>query len=130
MKSPVRTDSYFELPTDQETRAIPAEDCMEMVEVRRQIDRIDRELIGLLCERLTYIERAGIVKPDRNTVRDEARIEDVVSKVLTEAGRQGFPLEIAEPVWRTLIDRCIAHEIDIYDEKSPQSAPSLIEETG
>jgi isochorismate pyruvate lyase len=93
-----------------------ASTCQTMADIRHEIDRTDRALVALLTERLTYIERAGIIKPDRDTVRDEARIEDVVSKVLTEARAQGLPVEIAEPVWRLLIEKCIAHEFDIFDE--------------
>jgi isochorismate pyruvate lyase len=96
--------------------------CQTMADIRHEIDRTDRALVALLKERLTYIERAGIIKPDRDTVRDEARIEDVVSKVLAEARAQGLPEEIAEPVWRLLIEKCIAHEFEIFDEnESAQS---------
>jgi isochorismate pyruvate lyase len=48
-------------------------------------------------------------------VRDEARIEDVVAKVKAAARAAGLSEAIAEPVWRTLIERCIAHEFEIWD---------------
>jgi isochorismate pyruvate lyase len=48
-------------------------------------------------------------------VHDDARIEDVVAKVLAAAGPAGLSPAIAEPVWRTLIDRCIAHEFETFD---------------
>jgi len=43
------------------------------------------------------------------------RIEDVVAKVLAEAKDKGLSADIAEPVWRKLIERCIAHEFGVYD---------------
>ena len=43
------------------------------------------------------------------------RIEDVVSKVLAAAREQGLSPDIAEPVWRKLIERCIAHEFGVWD---------------
>jgi isochorismate pyruvate lyase len=89
-----------------------------MADVRKEIDRIDRILIALLAERLTYIERAGHIKHDRGTVRDEARINDVLAKVRASCLREGFPFTIAEPVWRALMDGCIAHEFDVYDARS------------
>ena len=91
--------------------------CNTMPEVRREIDRIDRALVTLLAERQTYIEQAGVIKGDRDTVIDQPRIEDVVTKVLEEADRQGLSRAIAEPVWRLLIDRSIAHEFDVFDAK-------------
>jgi isochorismate pyruvate lyase len=95
---------------------VPAAACHDMPAIRREIDRLDREIVALLAERLTYIERAGIVKKDRNNVRDEARIQDVLSKVKSACERQGFPFKIAEPVWRALMEGCIAHEFVIWDE--------------
>ena len=37
------------------------------------------------------------------------------AKVLAAAKAQGLSPDIAEPVWRTLIDRCIAHEFSVWD---------------
>lgn len=94
----------------------PAAECQTMTDVRREIDRIDRALVRMLAERLTYIERAGHIKQDRTTVRDEARINDVLAKVEAACIKEGFPVAIAEPVWRRLMDGCIAHEFDVFDE--------------
>ena len=89
--------------------------CHSMADVRTEIDRIDRALVTLLAERQTYIERAAVLKPGRGLVRDEARIEDVVAKVLSSARKAGLSAQIAEPVWRVLIERCIAHEFVAFD---------------
>ncbi len=94
----------------------PAADCQTMTDIRREIDRVDRALVRLLAERLTYIERAGHIKQDRATVRDEARIADVLAKVQASCARENFPFAIAEPVWRRLMDGCIAHEFEVFDE--------------
>ncbi|MGB3811573.1 MAG: chorismate mutase [Parvibaculum sp.] len=91
--------------------------CHTMQEVRREIDRIDRALVKLLAERLTYIEQAGVIKGDRNTVRDEDRIEDVVEKVVREGEAQGLPRSMAEPLWRMLIEKSIDHEFTVFDAK-------------
>jgi isochorismate pyruvate lyase len=101
-------------------QGVPAGDCQSMNDVRREIDRLDRALVKLLAERLTYIERAGHIKTDRTKVRDEARINDVLDKVKAACAKEGFPDTIAEPVWRTLMNGCIAHEFDVFDEaKAP-----------
>mgnify|MGYP005847435623 CR=1 FL=1 len=92
-----------------------ANPCETMDDVRREIDRLDRALVRLMAERLRYIEEAARIKPTRDTVRDEARIEDVVAKVLAEAARQDLSPAVAEPVWRLLIERSIAHEYEKFD---------------
>lgn len=91
--------------------------CRDMAELRAEIDRIDRALVTLLAERQTYIERAAVLKPDRGLVHDDARIEDVVAKVLVSARKAGLSAAIAEPVWRVLIERCIAHEFETFDKE-------------
>ena len=95
-------------------RLDPSE-CTTMVEVRQGVDALDRALVALIAERQRYMDAAARIKPDRDAVHDDARIEDVVSKVLTAAEAHHLSPEIAEPVWRTLIDRCIAHEFGVYD---------------
>ena len=97
------------------------EDCMTMLEVREGVDALDRELVRLLVTRQGYMHAAARIKPNRDAVYDAPRIEDVVSKVLAEAKIQGLSADIAEPVWRKLIERCIAHEFGVYDETRPEA---------
>jgi len=104
-------------------REVAPEACHTMPQLRAQIDRLDRTLVRLIAERQRYIERAAEIKETRDTVRDEARIEDVVAKVLDEAGRAGPSPEIAEPVWRMLVERSIAHEFAAFDARGKAQRP-------
>ena len=96
--------------------------CQTMAEVREGVDKIDRELVHLLVTRQGYMHAAARIKPNRAAVYDAERIEDVVSKVLAESKAQGLSGDIAEPVWRKLIERCIAHEFGVWDETRVESA--------
>ena len=91
------------------------EACETMAEVRQGVDALDRALVTLLAERQRYMDAAARIKGERHAVHDEARIEDVVAKVKAEAERQGLSTGIAEPVWRLLIERCIAYEFEVWD---------------
>jgi len=95
-------------------RAAP-DACTTMAEVRVGVDALDRALVALLAERQRYMDAAARIKGDRAAVHDQARIEDVVAKVKAEAARHGLAEEIAEPVWRLLIERCIAYEFEVWD---------------
>ena len=95
-------------------RPAPA-DCATMAEVRRGVDALDQALVKLLAERQRYMDAAARIKADRAAVHDVARIEDVVAKVKAYAREAGLSEAIAEPVWRILIDRCIAYEFDRWD---------------
>lgn len=93
----------------------PPAECMTMTEVRQGVDALDRLLVTVLAERQRYMDAAARIKPDRAAVRDNGRIEDVVAKVKAAARQAGLSEEIAEPVWRLLIERCIAHEYGVWD---------------
>jgi isochorismate pyruvate lyase len=99
-------------------RFTPAVACPDMARLRAAVDELDRSLVALLAIRQSYMERAAQLKPRREQVRDEARVEEVVAHVLAEAARAGLSPAIAEPVWRMLIERCIAHEMEAFDRRS------------
>lgn len=94
-----------------------AQACGSMAELREAIDALDARLVALLAVRQSYIERAAHLKTGRDQVRDPARIEDVVVKVIAEGRKAGLSAKIAEPVWRALIEASIAHEFEKFDQK-------------
>ena len=91
--------------------------CTSMNELREAIDTLDSRLVALLAVRQAYIERAAQLKTGRDQVRDLERIEEVVAKVIAEGKRSGLSAEIAEPVWRTLIEASIKHEFEAFDRR-------------
>ena len=103
------------------TEATPAPRCRTMTDVRREIDRVDRSLVALLAERLSYIRRAGEIKTDRRDVHDETRIADIVAKVRGEAERSGLEPSFVEPLWRELMRLSIAYEFTIYDSRTTRT---------
>ena len=96
-------------------RPLPA-DCETMIDVRQGVDALDRVLVEMLAERQRYMDAAARIKVDRASVLDVARIEDVISKVKAQAREAGLSETIAEPVWRLLVDRCIAYEFGVWDQ--------------
>jgi isochorismate pyruvate lyase len=103
----------------------PAPDeCRNMSDVRAGVDEVDRMLVALIARRQGYMDAAAHIKQSRDTVRDEARIHEVLSKVRAEAERQGLSWSIAEPVWREMMERCIAYEFDVWDALRPPRAAS------
>lgn len=104
---------------DLDVRRHTSQTAETMADVRYEVDRLDRALVKLLVERQSFMDAAARIKGQRAIVHDRARIEDVITKVLAEAKRQGLSGAIAEPVWRTLIDRCIAYEFEAFDALKP-----------
>ncbi len=90
--------------------------CRNMTEVREEIDRVDRLIVPLLLERLGYIAQAGHIKADRNTVRDNWRVEDVVSKAKATAAQLKGDEGYIEEIYRHLIEWSINHEFGVWDK--------------
>ena len=97
------------------TEPLESQHCTTMTEVRAGVDAVDRQIVALVARRFGYMDAAARIKPDRAAVRDNARVEDVVAKVKAAAREAGLSEAIAEPVWRTLIERCIAYEFEVWD---------------
>ena len=85
---------------------------MTMSLVRNEIDLIDKELVLLLARRQKCIEKAALVKNDKNLIIDEERIEEVIRKVISFGKSYGLDKKIAEPLWRKLISLSINHEFE------------------
>lgn len=86
-------------------------DCENMRDVRAEIDRLDVALVRLLVERAGYIDRAAEVKAGVGwPARIDERVEQVVENVRSLAGAEGLDPDLAEALWRRLIDWSIARE--------------------
>ncbi len=94
------------------------EQCESKQDVRREIDRIDRALIGLLAERHAYVTRMAEIKTDPHEAHDPARIESVIGTVRERAMEQGLDEDQAELLWRTLIDWNINYEKGIITARN------------
>ena len=84
-----------------------------LARLRDRIDRLDRVLVRRLAERQRLVEAVARTKADPGRARDTDRMVAVMTHVLRNAAEQGLSPDIAEPVWRVLMDRCAAHEMAI-----------------
>lgn len=88
-----------------------ATNCTTMAEIRAEIDRLDAELVALFAERVSYIDRAAVIKTGIGLpARIEDRVEDVITKVRSHAVARDLPPDKLEKLWRKLIDWSIERE--------------------
>ncbi len=88
-----------------------------MEELREEIDLLDNELIGLFAKRFKFIEDAALIKNDINEIRDNARIEKIVSRVRNLAKTNNLSEDIIEELWRFIIELSIKHEKQMFIDK-------------
>lgn len=88
------------------------DNCSTMAELRVEIDEIDTTLIRLLALRTTYIDRAVDLKRIENLpARTTDRVAEVIAKVRQNAGQNNLDPDLAETLWRELIEWSIQREI-------------------
>jgi isochorismate pyruvate lyase len=88
-----------------DARTIP-----DMTGVRRAIDALDRDLVELLARRFALIRRASELKNGTAEARVPWRIEEVARKVRENAEASDFDADLAEAIWRGMMEHCIAFE--------------------
>lgn len=77
--------------------------CASLLEVRDNIDRLDRQIIALMAERGKYVAEAGRFKADPAAVSAPARVEAIIAKVKTIAREDGLAESVAERSYRAMI---------------------------
>ncbi|GAA2182052.1 isochorismate lyase [Leucobacter tardus] len=72
-------------------------------EVRSQIDELDRSIVAAIAERQTWVETAGMLKPDAAAVPAPDRVERVIAKVRALAEEHRASPDVVEGAYRALI---------------------------
>ncbi|WP_428969192.1 chorismate mutase [Sphingomonas sp. Xoc002] len=96
-------------PAPAEGPATPC--CRTLGEVRTNIDRIDDEILRLMAERSRYVTQAGRFKASAATVRDEARIRQILTRIREKAATQGVSRDVAEATFRAMVEGFTAEEV-------------------
>jgi isochorismate pyruvate lyase len=85
--------------------------CSSIEEVRVNIDRIDRALVGLLAERGRFVAQAASFKKTTDDVRAPQRVEQVIAKVRALSEQLGANPVVTEQVYRAMIAAFIETEL-------------------
>jgi isochorismate pyruvate lyase len=87
------------------------EDCRDMDELRKEIDRIDDRLVKLMGERARYIARAiEIKRVMKLPALIPERVQAVIDHVRAKAVKEKLDPELAENVWRVIVDWAVNFE--------------------
>jgi isochorismate pyruvate lyase len=90
---------------------------VDLKTIRQKIDTVDSAIIQLLSQRAELVSAAGMLKKDEQGVRDPNRVEQVILKVRTVAVEAGLAPDIAETIYRTIINCFIAQELKEFNGK-------------
>jgi len=89
----------------------PPKACASMIELRKEIDALDQDLISLLVTRAGYIDRAVELKQQEGLpARINDRVAEVIANVRGHAADQELDPDLAQTVWSALIEWSIQRE--------------------
>ncbi|MFD2439155.1 chorismate mutase [Paracoccus kondratievae] len=82
-----------------------------MPELRARIDALDAQLVALLAERSALIDEAARIKlREKLPARIDSRVEEVAANARRLAGKHGLDPDLAERLWRLMMEHFIAQE--------------------
>ena len=88
-----------------------------MQDLREELDLLDNKLIVLISKRFKLIEQAAIIKNDETKIRDNERIESIISRLRDLAKENSISADIVEKLWRFIIELSIDLEKEIFSKK-------------
>jgi isochorismate pyruvate lyase len=88
----------------------PPQDCASLAEIRLEIDRIDRSVVAALGERKRYVMAALNFKTSADAIAAPERVAAMMEARRQWAADEGIDPDVAEKVYRTLVDYFIAEE--------------------
>ena len=85
--------------------------CNSIEEVRRNVDRIDIQIVSLLEERGRYVKQAARFKKTTDDVKAPQRVEEVIDKVKAMSLQVGANAVVVERVYRAMISAFVEAEL-------------------
>jgi len=101
------------------------EECQDLSCIRKEMDRINNEILKLLAERTAYVKRAGDLKSKTTQIADDRkRVADQEQKLTARSLELELPLEISLPAFRLIMENSIQFQQEYIDhlcEENPQA---------
>jgi isochorismate pyruvate lyase len=101
---------------------VSARDRQELTELRAAIDALDVEIVQLIAKRMAVVDRVIAVKREHGVpARVPERVEEVADKVRRAAAAASLPSDLAETIWRAMMEWVIAYEKERLDADADEN---------
>ncbi len=93
------------------------QDCLNMQEIRAEIDAIDQQIVALISERGLFVHQAATFKTDEVSVKDEERVKAVIDSKKKLALSYGISPELIGSIYQLMINHFIQEEMKAFNEQ-------------
>ncbi|MGL6340929.1 MAG: isochorismate lyase [Waterburya sp.] len=92
------------------------DECENMLDIRAEIDRLDRQIIALLGQRFAYVKAASKFKTTQTSVKAPERFEAMLKQRRVWADEQGLNADVIEKMYRDLVNHFINEEMKHWQQ--------------
>ena len=92
------------------------EECENMLEIRTEIDSIDREIIALISKRYRYVKAATKFKTSETAVKAPDRFAAMLIERRAWAGQQGLSGDMIEKLYTDMVNYFISEELNLWKQ--------------
>ncbi|MBN1428296.1 MAG: isochorismate lyase [Anaerolineae bacterium] len=96
------------------------EECLNIQDVRAEIDRLDRQIVSAIGERYRYVQAASKFKTSESSVRAPEREASMLKERRRWAQDAGLNPDVIEKMYRDLISYFVSEELHQWREQSGQ----------
>ena len=97
---------------------VSPENCLDMADIRFEIDALDRDIIILLGKRFKYVTAASKFKTSEASVRAPHRFEAMLEQRRSWAAVEGLSPDAIEKMYRDLVNHFIHEEMAAWQAES------------
>ncbi len=100
------------------SQRLTPEQCMNMEDIRREIDGIDKAIVTMLGERFEFVKAAAKFKTSENSVKAPERFESMLKQRRNWAIESGLSADAIEKMYRDLVNHFIQEEMQKWKAES------------
>ncbi|MGY3211722.1 isochorismate lyase [Mucilaginibacter sp. HD30] len=96
---------------------IEPEKCENMLEIRTEIDSIDKNIITLIGKRYQYVKAAAKFKTSETSVKAPERFKAMLVERRTWAEQQGLSPDMIEKLYSDMVNYFISEELKLFKKE-------------
>lgn len=92
------------------------DECENMLDIRAEIDRLDRQVIASLSQRFGYVKAASKFKTSETSVKAPERFQAMLKQRRIWADEEGLNADAIEKMYRDLVTHFIDEEMKHWQQ--------------
>ena len=86
--------------------------CENIIDIRTEIDRLDRQVIAIIGQRFEYVKAAAKFKTSETSVKAPERFQAMLQQRRVWAEEEGLNPDVIEKIYRDFVTYFIEEELN------------------